>query len=80
MAFLTKPYILALLRNRLRLTDVILSMSSFPGGLTFSVGMMSIFDTTHLKDLGSKTEYVTLTSLKMSTNLLVSSSEPKAHW
>ena len=67
MAFLTKPGIFALLRNRLRLNDVTLSMFS-PGGLTWSVGMLSIFDTARMTDLGSKIEYRTLKSLKMSSN------------
>ena len=31
----------------------------------------SIFDTAHLTDLGSKTAYRRLTSLKMSNNLLI---------
>ena len=35
------------------------------------VGMMSIFDTARLTDLVCKTEYVTLTSLKMSSDLLI---------
>ena len=42
-----------------------------PGGLTSSVGIMLIFHTAHLSDLGSKTGYRTLTSLKMSNNLLI---------
>ena len=42
--FLSNQGILALLRNRLRLNDVISSMCQSPGGLTWSVGMMSIFD------------------------------------
>ena len=42
-----------------------------PGGLTWSVGMMSIFYTAHLMDLGSKTGYSTLTRLKMSNSLLI---------
>ena len=33
--------------------------------------MVSIFDTAHLMDLSSKTVYRTLTSLKMSSNLLI---------
>ena len=42
-----------------------------PGGFTSSFGMMSIFDTANLIDLGSKTGYRTLKSLKMSNNLLI---------
>ena len=42
-----------------------------PGGLTWSVSMMSIFDTARLTDLGSNTGYRTLTSLKMSNDLII---------
>ena len=35
-----------------------------PGGLTWHVGVMSVFDTAYLTDLGSKTGYHTLTGLK----------------
>ena len=35
------------------------------GGLTWSDGTMSIFDTAHLLDIGSMTKYRTLKSLKM---------------
>ena len=55
MAFLTKPDILALLINRLRLNDVTLSMSSHLVVLRDLSACFSIFDTAHLTDLGSKT-------------------------
>ena len=71
MAFLTKPGILALLRNRLRLNDVILSMSSLLVVLRDMSAWFSIYDTVHMTDLGSKTGYHRLTSLKMSNNLLI---------
>ena len=71
MAFLTKPGILALLRNRLRLNDVILSMSSLLVVLRDPSAWFSIFDTAHLTDNGSKTGSRTLTSLKMSSTLLI---------
>ena len=71
MAFLNKPGRLALLRNRLRLNDVTLSMSSFLVALCDLSALFSIFDTSHLTDLGSKTVCRTLTSLKMSSNLLI---------
>ena len=71
MAFLTKPGILALLRNRLRLNDVTLSMSSLLVVLRDLSAWFSIFDTAHLTDLGSKTKYHRLTSLKISNNLLI---------
>ena len=71
MAFLTKPGILALLRNRLRLNDVTLSMSSPLVVLRDLSAWFSIFDTAHLTDLRSKTGYHRLTSLKMSNNLLI---------
>ena len=71
MAFLTKPGILALLRNRLRLNDVILSMSSLLVVLRDLSACFSIFDSAHLTDLGSKTGYRRLTSFKMSYNLLI---------
>ena len=46
---------------------------SSPGGLTWSVGIMSIFDTVRLTDLGSKTSYriITRLSWKMSSDLLI---------
>ena len=47
--FCTKPGILSLLRNRLRLNDVTLSISS--GGLTWSVCM--VFDFRHCPSDGS---------------------------
>ena len=47
VAFFTKPGILPLLRNRLRLNDVTLSMSS----LLVVLRGLSIFDTAHLTDL-----------------------------
>ena len=71
MAFLTRPGMLALLRNRLRLNDVILSMSSLLVVLRDLSVWFSIFDTAHLTDLGSKTGYRRLTSLKMSINLFI---------
>ena len=70
MAFLAKPGSLALLRNRLRLNDVTLSMSSLLVVLRDLSAWFSNFDTAHLTNLGSKTGYRRLTSLKMSNNLL----------
>ena len=58
MAFLTKPGILALLRNRLRLIDVTLTMSSLLVILRDMSAWFSIFDTAHLTDLGSQTDIV----------------------
>ena len=69
MAFLTKPGILALLRNRFRLNDV--TLSSLLVVLRDLSAWFSIFDTAHLMDLGSETRYSRLTSLKMSNNLLI---------
>ena len=71
VAFLTKPGILALLRNRLGLNDVTLSMSSLLVVLCDLLARFSIFDIAHLTDLGSKTGYHRPTSLKMSNNLLI---------
>ena len=71
MTFLNKPGILALLRNRLRLNDVTLSMSSLLVVLRDLLAWFSIFDTAHLTDLGSKTGYRSLRSLKMSNNVLI---------
>ena len=71
VAFLTKPGILSLLRNRLRLNDVTLSMFSLLVVLHDLSAGFSIFAATHLTDLGSKTGYRRLTSLKMSNNLLI---------
>ena len=71
MASLTKPGILALLRNRLRLNDVTLSMSVLVVVLRDLSAWFSIFDTAQLTDLGSKTGYGRLTSLKMSNNMLI---------
>ena len=71
MAFLTNQGNFALLRNRLRLNDVTLSMSSLLVVLRDLSVWFSIFDTSHLTDLGSKTGYLRLTSLKMSNNLLI---------
>ena len=68
MAFLTKP---GILRNGLHLNDVILSMSSLLVILRDPSAWFSIFDTEHLSDLGSKTGYRRLTSLKLSNNLLI---------
>ena len=69
--FLTKPSILALVRNRLRLNDITLSMFSLLVVLRDLSAWFSVFDTVHLTDLGSKTGYRRLTSLKMSNNLLI---------
>ena len=52
-AFLTKPGILALLRNRIRLNDVTLSMTSFRVVLRDLSAWFSIFDTAHLSKNGS---------------------------
>ena len=71
MAFFTKPVIFLLLRNRLRLNDVTLSMSSLLVVLRDLSAWFSIFDTAHLTDLGSMTGYRRLTSLKMSNILLI---------
>ena len=71
MAFLTKPDILALLRNRLRLNDVTLSMSTLLVFLRDLSVWFSIFDTAHSTDLGSNTRYRRLISLEMSNNLLI---------
>ena len=71
MAFLTKPGILALLRNRLRPNDVTLSMTSLLVVLRDLSAWFLIFDTAYLTDFGSKTRYHRLTSLKMSNNLLI---------
>ena len=70
MAFLIKSGMLVLLRNQLHLDDVTLSMSS-PGGITWSVGMMSLLGTARLTELDSKTGYYTLTSLEMSGDLFI---------
>ena len=70
MAFLTKLGIFALLRNRLRLNDVNLSMSSLLVVLRDLSAWFLIFDTAHLTDLDSKTGYRTLTSLKMPNKVL----------
>ena len=58
MAFLTKPGIIDLQRNRLRLNDLTLSMSSLLVVLGDLSAWFSIFDTVHLTDLGSKTDIV----------------------
>ena len=71
MASLTKPDILALLRNQFRLNDVTLSMSVLVVVLRDLSAWFSIFDTAQLTDLGSKTGYRRLTSLKMSNNMLI---------
>ena len=42
-----------------------------PGGLTWSVGMISIYDTAYLMDIGCTTWHHTLTCLKMSSKLLI---------
>ena len=71
MALLTKPGILVMLRNRLRLNDITLSISSLLVVLRDLLAWFLIFDTAILTDLGSKTGYRSLTSLKMSNNLLI---------
>ena len=71
MAFLTKPGIIAMLRNRLHLNDVTLSMSSLLVVLRDLSACFSILDTANLTDLGSKTGYRRLKNLKMSYNLLI---------
>ena len=71
MVSLTKPGILALLRNRFRLNDVTFSMSVLVVVLRDLSAWFSIFDTAQLTDLGSKTGYRRLTSLKMSNNMLI---------
>ena len=53
MAFLTKLGILALLRNRLRLNDVTLSMSSLLVVLRDLLAWFWIVDTASPTDLGS---------------------------
>ena len=55
LAFLSKPDILALLRNRIRLNDFTLSMSPHLVVLRDLSALFSIFDTAHQMDLGSKT-------------------------
>ena len=66
----TKPGILALLKNRLSLNYVTLSMSSLLVVLRDLSAGFSIFDTAHLPtDLGSETGYRRIKSLKMSNNL-----------
>ena len=70
MAFLTKPGIPALLRNRLRLNDVTLQLSSLLVVLRDLSEQFSIYNTVHMRDNDSKTGYRTLKSLKMSINLL----------
>ena len=71
VAFLTKPGILAMLRNRLRLNDITLSMFSLLVVLPDLSAWFTIFDTAHLMDLGSKNGYRRPTSLKMSNNSLI---------
>ena len=75
VAFLTKPGILALLRNRLRLNDVTLLMASLLMVLHNLSAWFSIFDIAHLTDLGSKTGYRRHTIFKMSSNLLIQHSD-----
>ena len=72
MAFLSKPGILAQLRNRLRLNDATLSMSSLLVVLCDLSAWFSIFDTAHLTDLDDKTGYRRLKSLKMSLTICLS--------
>ena len=69
VAFLTKPGILALLRNRFRQNDVTLPMSSLLVVIRDMSAWFSIFDTAKLTDLGSQTGYRRIRSLKMSNNL-----------
>ena len=71
MVCFTKPGILALLRNRLRLSDVTLSMSSLLVVFRDLSVWFPIFDNARLTDLGSKTGYRKLMKLKMSNNLLI---------
>ena len=71
MSFLTKQGIIALLGNRLGLNKVTLSMSSLLVVLRDLSAWFSIFDTANLTELGSKTGYHRLRSLKMSNNLLI---------
>ena len=71
MAFLTKPGILAPLRNRLRLNDVTLPLFSLLVVLLDLSARFSIYNTAHLRDNGSNTGYRTLTGLKMSITLLI---------
>ena len=71
MVILIRPGILALLRNRLRLNDVTLSMSSLLVVFRDLPAWLSISDTANLTDLGSKTGYRSLTSLKMSSLFIV---------
>ena len=71
MAFLTKPCILALLRNRLRLNDVTLSMYSLLVVLRDLSACFSFLDTAHQTDLGFEIGFRRLTSLKMHNNLLI---------
>ena len=58
LAFLTKPGILDLQRNRLHLNDTTLSMSSLLVVLRDLSAWFSIFNTVHLTDHGSKTDIV----------------------
>ena len=71
MALLTKQGILALLKIRLPVNDVTLSMSSLLVVFLDLSAWFSIFDTAHLTDLGSKTGYCRLTSFEISKNLLI---------
>ena len=63
MAFLIKPDILAS-RNRLRLNDFILSISSLLGVLGDLSAWFLIFDTANLTYLGSKTRQHVKTPMK----------------
>ena len=58
-------------KNRLRLNDVTLSMSSLLVLLCDLSAWFSVFNTAHLTNLRSKTGYRRLTNLKMSNNLLI---------
>ena len=51
-------FLRSLQRNRLRLNDVTLSMSSLLVVLRDLSAWFSVFDTAHLTDLGSKTDIV----------------------
>ena len=59
------------LPSQVFLTDVTLSMSSLLVVSRDLSAWFSIFDTVYLMNLGSKTGYRGLTSLKMSNNLLI---------
>ena len=66
---IAKPGIRALLRNRLRLNDITLSVSFLLEVLRDLSAWFSVFDTANLTNLGFKAGYCRLRSLKMSNNL-----------